>query len=314
MITDTRPIEILVPYIIDGGTGKRSALLGRYLEKHLGRKVNVVSRTGAVVGHEAIAAAAPDGLTLGMITGEIGMMHWHPGITSLTPQSYTPLAVPYVEASAVIVRANAPWRTLAELLDAFRSGPLRGSGSPDFGVWKFSLLGLMRAAGIARDRLQWTPTISGEAGIAKLLAGEVDVTPVPMVEAPELIFDGKIRPLATMDAKRHPLFPAIPTVRNPSASIGKSRTGAAWWRRPVSRRSCAPILSRCYDALPPIPISPPNAATMAIPLAGVSATTLPATCRKTTSNSATSSAPTTLPERSTRHDHPQPIGMRTTQR
>ena len=42
MTIDTRPIEILVPYIIDGGTGKRSALLGRYLEKHLGRKVNVV--------------------------------------------------------------------------------------------------------------------------------------------------------------------------------------------------------------------------------------------------------------------------------
>ena len=238
MHTMSEPIRIVVPYIIDGGTGKRSALLGRYLEKHLGRKVNVVSRTGAVVGHEAIAAAAPDGLTLGMITGEIGMMHWHPGITSLTPQSYTPLAVPYVEASAVIVRADAPWRTLAELLDAFRSGPLRGAGSPDFGVWKFSLLGLMRAAGIARDRLQWTPTISGEAGIAKLLGGEVDVTPVPMVEAPELIFDGKIRPLATMDATRHPLFASIPTVRE---SVGLDWE-VAHWRGLVAPAGLAPEL------------------------------------------------------------------------
>ena len=207
------PIELIVPYIIDGGTGKRTRLLARYLEKYLGRPVNVVSRTGAVAGHAAIAAAAPDGLTLGMITGEIGMMHWHDKVTGLTPASYTPLAVPYVEAAAVIVRAGAPWNTLDDLLAAFRTGPLRGAGSPDFGVWKFALLGLLRAAGIPRDRLIWTPTISGEEGIAKMLAGEVDVAPVPMVEAPELIFKGTIRPLATMDDHRHPLFPDAPTVK-----------------------------------------------------------------------------------------------------
>ena len=39
--------------------------------------VNVVNRTGGsgVVGHEAIATAAPDGYTIGLITVEIGMMH-----------------------------------------------------------------------------------------------------------------------------------------------------------------------------------------------------------------------------------------------
>ena len=212
MSSPKRAIEILVPYIIDGGTGKRTRLLARYLEKHLDRPVGVASRTGAVAGHTAIAAAPADGHTLGMITGEIGMMHWHAGLTNLTWRSYTPLAVPYVEAAAVIVRADAPWQTLDELLAAFRAGPLRGSGSPDFGVWKFALLGLLRTAGIARDRLAWTPTVSGEEGIAKLMAGTVDVAPVPMVEAPELIIEGRIRPLATMDERRHPLFPAVPTV------------------------------------------------------------------------------------------------------
>jgi tripartite-type tricarboxylate transporter receptor subunit TctC len=242
MRDDKRPVTVLVPYIIDGGTGKRSRLLGRYLEKHLDRPVHVESRTGAVAGHEAIAAAAPDGLTLGMITGEIGMMHWHPGITALTPDSYTALAVPYVEASAVIVRADAPWANLGELLDAFRAGTLRGAGSPDFGVWKFSLLGLMRAAGIARDRLAWTPTISGEEGIARLLAGEVDVAPVPMVEAPELIFAGKIRPLATMDGKRHPLFPAIPTVSEAVGLVWE----VAHWRGLVAPAGLAPEVREVF--------------------------------------------------------------------
>ena len=67
---------------------------------------------------------------------------------------------------------------------------------------KFALLGLLEAAGIDAGRIAWTPTISGEEGIAKLIAGEVDIAPVPMVEAPELIFAGRIRPLATMARPR----------------------------------------------------------------------------------------------------------------
>ena len=49
----------------------------RLLEKELKQPVNVVNRTGGsgVVGHEAIAKAAPDGYTIGLITVEITMMH-----------------------------------------------------------------------------------------------------------------------------------------------------------------------------------------------------------------------------------------------
>ena len=56
------------------------------LEKDLGQPFNVVNRTGGsgVVGHSAIATAAPDGYTLGMITVEITMMHWQ-GLTELKP-------------------------------------------------------------------------------------------------------------------------------------------------------------------------------------------------------------------------------------
>ena len=242
-------IEIIVPYIIEGGTGKRSQLLAQYLEKHLGVPVKAVSRTGAVAGHSAIAAAKPDGLTLGMITGEIGMMHWNAGLTELTWRDYTPLAVPYVEAAAIIVRADSPWRTLNDFLAAARAtgtAPLRGSGSPDFGVWKFALLGLLDKAGINAGRVSWTPTISGEEGIAKLIAGEVDVAPVPMVEAPELIFEGKIRPLATMADTRHPLFASVPTVREAS----RLDWSVAHWRGLVAPAGLEPaVKARLVAAL-----------------------------------------------------------------
>ena len=47
------------------------------------------SRTGGsgVVGHSAIATAAPDGYTIGMITVEITMMHWQGLTTSTRPRT-----------------------------------------------------------------------------------------------------------------------------------------------------------------------------------------------------------------------------------
>ena len=53
-----------------------------------------MNRTGGrgVVGHSAIAQAAADGYTIGIITVEIGMLHWQ-GLTELNGASYTPLAL-----------------------------------------------------------------------------------------------------------------------------------------------------------------------------------------------------------------------------
>jgi tripartite-type tricarboxylate transporter receptor subunit TctC len=232
-------LQFIVPYITDGGSDKRMRLFAEFLGAELKRPVDVVNRTGAIAGHMAIAQAKPDGNTIGMISGEIGMMHWHPGLTPLTFRDYSALAVPFVEASAIIVRQDAPWQTLVEFLRAARERWIKGSGSPEFGVWKFSLMRLLHAADIDFTRVHWTSTISGEEGIAKLIAGEVEVAPVPMVEAPELIFAKKIRPLVTMDSVRHPLFPNIPTVKE---AIGIELL-VTHWRGVVGPRGLAPAMA-----------------------------------------------------------------------
>ena len=55
-----------------------------------------------------------------------------------------------------------------------------GSGGPHFGVWKFALAGLLDAAGIPTDRLEWSETLSGEQGLENVLAGRADVAPITM--------------------------------------------------------------------------------------------------------------------------------------
>jgi tripartite-type tricarboxylate transporter receptor subunit TctC len=214
-----------VPYVQGGGSDQRARLVARHLETHLGERIEVVNRTGAIVGHTAIAAAPADGRTIGLITGEIGMMHWHEGLTTLTWRDYTPLAVPFVESAAVIVAAEAPWRTLREFLDACRTRRIRGSGGPNFSVWKFALAGLLDAADCDLARLDWTETLSGEQGLANVLAGAADVAPITMTDARGPLGDGRARALATMEDVRHPHFPGVPTVQE---AIGVAWQVAHW--------------------------------------------------------------------------------------
>src|SRR5215470_13309257 len=89
-----RPVTLIVPWGAGGGTDATARIIGALMEKELGQPVNVVNRTGGsgVVGHAAIASAAPDGYTIGLITVEINMMHWQ-GLTDLTYKSYTPVAL-----------------------------------------------------------------------------------------------------------------------------------------------------------------------------------------------------------------------------
>src|SRR4029079_383922 len=97
-----RPITLIVPWGAGGGTDATARIIGTLMEKELGQPVNVVNRTGGsgVVGHQAIATAPPDGYTIGLITVEIGMLHWQ-GLTDLTGASFTPLALVNADTSGV---------------------------------------------------------------------------------------------------------------------------------------------------------------------------------------------------------------------
>ena len=57
------------------------------------------------VGHQAVASATPDGYTIGLITVEIGMMHWQ-GLTELSGASYTPIGLVNADPAGLQVRAD----------------------------------------------------------------------------------------------------------------------------------------------------------------------------------------------------------------
>src|SRR5690606_38690902 len=134
-------------------------ILGSLLEQELGVPVNVVNRTGGsgVVGHSAIATAEPDGYTLGILTVEIGMMHWA-GLTDLTYEAYTPLALYNQDSAGVQVLSDSEWTTVEEFLDAVRAaepGTYKASGTGQGGIWHLALAGMLQEAGIDPSAVPW---------------------------------------------------------------------------------------------------------------------------------------------------------------
>jgi tripartite-type tricarboxylate transporter receptor subunit TctC len=223
-----RPITLIVPWGAGGGTDATARILAAIMEKDLKQPVSVVNRTGGsgVVGHSAIAEAPADGYTIGLITVEIGMMHWQ-GLTKLTGASYTPLALVNADPAGLQVRADSPYKTARELIDAIKANPgkFKASGTGQGGIWHLAVAGMLKSLNVDPAALPWVPSNGAAPGLQDMVAGGVEVVPCSIPEARSLIDAGKVRSLAIMDANPPSLYPNVPPLK---AALGTDWSMAAW--------------------------------------------------------------------------------------
>ena len=224
----SRPITLIVPWGAGGGTDATARIVGTLLEKELGQPVNVVNRTGGngVVGHSAIATAAPDGYTLGMITVEISMMHWA-GLTQLSPTDYTPIALMNIDPAGVTVRADSPYKNLNDLVNAVKANPgkFKASGTGQGGIWHLALAGMLKDLKIENSAVPWVPSNGAAPAMNDLAAGGIEMVTCSLPEARALIDAGKARPLAVMASQPSALYPNVPTLKT---ATGSNWTIGAW--------------------------------------------------------------------------------------
>jgi len=223
-----RPITIIVPWGAGGGTDGVARFVAAELEKELKQPVNVVNRTGGsgVVGHQAIASATPDGYTLGLLTVEIAMMR-HAGLTQLSYNDYTPLALVNFDPNAVFVRTDSPIKDVKDLIAAAKANPgkLKASGTGQGGIWHLGLAGMLVDAKLPGNAITWVPSQGAAPGLQDLVAGGVDIASCSLPEARALIDAGKVRALVLMADKPDALFPKVPLLKD---ATGSSWTNGAW--------------------------------------------------------------------------------------
>lgn len=230
----SRPIQMIVPWGAGGGTDAVGRVIASLLQEGLGQPVTVINRTGGsgVVGHSAIANAAPDGYTLGIMTIEIDMMHWQ-GLTDLTYENYDILALVNADPGGVMVSADSGYDTVQALLDKIKAEPkgtFKASGTGQGGIWHLGLAGWLLSEGLEPDYVTFVPSQGAAAGITDMVAGGVDIVPSSLAEGRSMIDADRVKPLASMSAERQAMFPDVPTL--------KEGTGSDWtlavWRAVVA--------------------------------------------------------------------------------
>lgn len=225
----SRAVTIISPAAAGGGTDAIARIISAGLQTELGQPFNVVNRTGGsgVVGHSAIATAAPDGYTLGMVPVEVAMMH-HLGLTDLNPASYTPLALMNEDPPGIQVNAESPYKTVKDLIEAVKSKPagtFKASGVGQGGIWHLALIGWLMSMGLKADHVRWVPSNGAAPALQDLAAGGIDIVTCSVPEARAMISAGKVRSLAVMAQQRNPAFADIPTLKE---AAGTDFSLGAW--------------------------------------------------------------------------------------
>ncbi len=209
-----RAVTYIVPWGAGGGTDANSRMLASLLEQEFGVPFNVVNRTGGngVVGHTAIATAEPDGYTVGAATVEIAMMR-HVGLTELSYENITPIALVDIVPASVTVAADSEFSSLDELMVYVKENPgdLTASGTAQGGIWHLAIAGMLNAEGLDPQAVRWIPSDGAASGMQELMAGGVDMVTVALSEAKQLIDAGELKGLAYMHDERMAALPDVPT-------------------------------------------------------------------------------------------------------
>jgi tripartite-type tricarboxylate transporter receptor subunit TctC len=209
----TGPIELSVSF----GAGSAADVTARHLaegiSKRLGVPVPVVNRTGGggAVSLVHLSQQKPDGYALAWTSNQISTTY-HGGQLPFDYTNFTHIARVSLETPVLAVKADAPWKTLGEMIEYAKANPEKvrignsGAGSHTH----FSAVALFADAGGAKTID--VPFNAAEATV-NLLGGRIEGAVQLPAAFVSHVKAGTLRILAAMGAERDPLFPDVPTAK-----------------------------------------------------------------------------------------------------
>ncbi|MFI6559135.1 Bug family tripartite tricarboxylate transporter substrate binding protein [Streptomyces sp. NPDC050534] len=221
--TGDRPVDglrILVPNTAGGGYDTTARTVARVLEEtSTASDVQVFNLPGAggTVGLERIVDEQGNGrLALQMGLGVVGASHLLHG--PATVAQTTPLARLIDEPGAVVVRRNSPYRTIGELITAWRKAPARlrvGGGSSLGGPDHLLPMELARTIGIDPKKVEYVAYDGGGGDLLPaLLDGKVDFATSGYGEFLDQIDAGQLRVLAVTSDQPVAALDGVPTLKS----------------------------------------------------------------------------------------------------
>jgi tripartite-type tricarboxylate transporter receptor subunit TctC len=210
----SKPIRFIVPFPPGGGNDLIARITGQKLAESMGQPVVIENRAGASgqIGAQALAAAAPDGYTIGT-AGTHNTVRQGAGKEAPYDvlKDFTPISLLVLQPNVLVVHPSVPAQSLKELIALAKAQP----GKLNYGVGSNG-----SAPHIASEVLKTMAGIdivhvpyNGAAPALKaVLANEVTMVFDNPATSIGHIQSGKLRALAVSGKARAPQMPDVPTV------------------------------------------------------------------------------------------------------
>jgi tripartite-type tricarboxylate transporter receptor subunit TctC len=208
-----KPIEIVNAFAPGGSNDVNVRALQPAAEKVFGQPLVQTFRQGGggVVGSAEVANAAPDGYKLLVVTS--GELTAAPNLakTTYSLDSFAFIARVSSKPYGVVVKKDAPWKDIGELLKSISAEP----GKRTIGTTPTGGMFLTAQHFIRRNQVALQSVPFGGAGpaLTAVLGGHIDSVWAPMAAAEQHVRAGTLRLLAVSGAQRMKSHPDIPAIR-----------------------------------------------------------------------------------------------------
>ncbi|MDM0004866.1 tripartite tricarboxylate transporter substrate binding protein [Variovorax sp. J22G73] len=243
-----KPLHIVVPFAPGGGTDAITRSLGVGMSQALGQPVIVDNKPGAgtIIGSEFVAKSAPDGYTLVMATFAHAV---NPGLQPKMPydtdKAFAPVALIGVSPNVLVVRAESPYKTVAELVAAAKATPGKLTFASQGNGTSAHLAGEL-FKNLAKVELTHIPYRGAGPAMTDLLGGQVDMMFATASAVRPFVDSGKMRALGVTTARRSPAYASVPTL----AEAGVPGYAAeSWYGLYVAAKTPKDVIDRLNAAV-----------------------------------------------------------------
>jgi tripartite-type tricarboxylate transporter receptor subunit TctC len=245
----TGPVKVVVPFGAGGATDVLARVFADQLQQRLGQPFTPENRGGAAgqIAATAVARSPADGSTLMFTTAApITIAPLMNDKVQYDPRKdFVPIAVVAVMPVWLVVNANSPLRSAADIVAKAKDNPGKlNYGTSGVGTeLHLAAEALSRSAGI---RMQHVPFRGGGEVIAALLGNQLDFAALSTASIAGALKQGNLRALAVSSPQRMSDFPDVPTF----AEIGHpGATMMPWWGLMAPAGTPQPIIARLTQEL-----------------------------------------------------------------
>lgn len=223
----TKPVTLVVPFAAGGAADAVARVLSQSV--HLKQPVIVDNKPGAAgtIAAAMVAKAPADGHTLLFVTaGHAGTRALYPKLTYDPVTDFTPLMGVSQSPIVIAVKADSPYRTIADLVSAAKAKPGKLNCAGGGGGATVTNLAFEQLKADLKLDIAAVPYKGSAPALTGLLSGEIDCDSDNVSALLPMISSGKVRALAVMSKTRATALPDVPTV---AETVSPSMDASAWF-------------------------------------------------------------------------------------